>query len=50
MISASKGNNEMVRLLLDLGADPKLKDREGKTASDYAVSGGWTNLAALLRQ
>lgn len=29
-------NPDMITLLLDTGADPKLKDKDGKTVLDYA--------------
>ena len=46
---AAAGHKELVQELLNRGADPKLKDREGKTARDWAVKGGYTDVAALLK-
>ena len=49
MIAASKGNREMVTILLAAGANTEPRDQLGKTASDYAEEGGFTNIASLLR-
>jgi len=48
MMAASHGQDGAVKTLLELGADKKIKDHEGKTAEDYALSGGWTNSARVL--
>jgi cytohesin len=39
MIAAAQGRVEIVRALLRAGADPLIKDRNGKTALDYAKQG-----------
>src|SRR3569833_1371734 len=39
-IAAAAGNLVVIRALLELGADPASRDREGVTAWDYAVQGG----------
>jgi ankyrin repeat protein len=39
---------ELVKLLLELGADPSLRLRSGKTAADYARERGSHDMAALL--
>jgi uncharacterized protein len=49
MIAAGQGNQEAVELLLKLGARKDLKDISGKTATDYALERGRTNIARLLR-
>ena len=36
MAASLNGNTDIVRLLLEKGANPALKDKEGKTAFDYA--------------
>jgi ankyrin repeat protein len=36
MVASVNGNTEIVKLLLEKGANPTLKDKEGKTALDYA--------------
>lgn len=36
MWAASKGHEDMVNLLLEAGADPKLKNKRGETAGDLA--------------
>jgi len=48
IVAASYGKAEVVNILLRLGADINIKDNLGKTAGDYAASGGWTNLTKLL--
>ena len=45
---AAAGHKELVQELLDRGADPKLKDIDGKTARDWALKGGYKDVAALL--
>ena len=39
MMAAGYGNREMVALLLKHGANPRVTDREGATALDYAMTG-----------
>jgi ankyrin repeat protein len=39
-IAASKGNAEIVKLLLDRGADPYAMDDEGRTPAETAQSAG----------
>ena len=41
---------DFVWLLLDRGCDPTVQDNNGKTAYDYAVEKGYTEIAELLRQ
>jgi ankyrin repeat protein len=36
MAASLNGNTDIVKLLLEKGANPYLKDKEGKTALDYA--------------
>ncbi len=38
MLAAQSAKLRLLRLLLEKGADPHLKDKQGKTAYDYAVS------------
>ena len=40
---------EVVRLLLDAGADPDIPDREGRTALENAERLGFAGIAALIR-
>jgi ankyrin repeat protein len=40
MVAASVGDAEMVRLLLQSGADPGLQSPGGATALDFALEGG----------
>lgn len=40
--------NEYIQYLLDHGVDPAIKDAYGKTAYDYAVESGHTEIADLL--
>ena len=46
--AAAEGHIEVVRLLLERGADASLKNSQGKTALDYAVEAGHEQIAVLL--
>ncbi len=46
--AALHGDDVMVRLLLGHGADPGVRDDEGRTAADHATGAGHTALAELL--
>lgn len=46
--AAKRGHGETVQLLLELGADPAVADRQGRTARDWALRQGHAELAALL--
>lgn len=48
MCAAASGHQENVEVLLALGADPRAQDADGETASDYARSGGFYEVAAYL--
>lgn len=48
MLCASQGNIRMVKLVLENGGDPSLKNRLGQTALDLAA--GHDDVIALLRQ
>jgi ankyrin repeat protein len=37
MVAAAKGNAEIARLLLERGAKTELKDKQGKTARQWAL-------------
>ena len=50
MLASYYGHAEIVRLILDHGADPNLRDRRGRTALMRAESGGHTQVVAMLRQ
>ena len=50
MWAASDGQDEAVQILLSKGADPRLKDNEGVTASSWAAKNGRSNLAIMLRE
>ena len=49
MYAAAEGNNEVIELLLEHGANPKAMDADGETAIDFAENNGHTQTAALLR-
>lgn len=48
MLAAQGGHLPVIRLLLRHGADPDLKDQQGRTARDYALRSGQRNAARLL--
>lgn len=48
--AASWGRVDVVKLLLERGADARLTDKSGHTALDLAVANGQNEAAALLRQ
>lgn len=50
MYAATDAGIETVRVLLQTGADPKLRDRRDKTALDYAQEGNYAKAAALLTE
>ncbi len=45
-----KDYQEIVRILLDAGADPNIGDRDGVTALEHAESRGYREIAELLRR
>ena len=49
MAAAANGQQEAVEYLLSKGGYKRLTDLSGRTAYDYAVASGWTNLANLLK-
>ncbi len=50
MLAATKGYKEIIAELLNLGADPTIRDFRGKTAADYAEVSGRHQLASFLRK
>ncbi|XP_038221277.1 3'-5' RNA helicase YTHDC2-like [Zerene cesonia] len=46
--AAARGLTQTAQQILRIGADPSLKDKNGKTAYDYAMDGGHTECAKLL--
>lgn len=44
-----KAGEAVIQALLAAGADPALKDAKGKTALDYALEAGRTDIAAILQ-
>lgn len=49
-IAAAEGNEDVVRLLMSVKADPARKDRWGHTALDEAIRGGFPRVQAVLPQ
>merc|ERR1719318_1956671 len=43
-MAAQMGFPDVVRLLLEMGADPDVKDKNGKTAGDWAIQLGYSKL------
>jgi ankyrin repeat protein len=50
MWAAAYGKEKAVRLLLDKGADPRIKDNEGLTAAAWAAKNGRGNTVMILRE
>jgi ankyrin repeat protein len=50
IVASTTGNEEIVRLLLDAGADAKAKDASADTSLDWAVRRGQTEIVKLLKQ
>jgi ankyrin repeat protein len=48
MSAAQNGDRALVDLLLDRGADPSLRDDEGRSAADHARAAGHDDIAVLL--
>ena len=48
MLAAAAGADEMVALLLELGADASRRDGEGRTAADMAFQSGHADLGQRL--
>jgi len=46
--AAKRGHRETVEVLLALGADPQRRDRQGRSARDWAVAQGHPEVMALL--
>ena len=49
MMASAKGGTEAVEFLLRMGADKNVKDIVARTAFDYALANGHTNLLELLK-
>ncbi|MEM4445019.1 MAG: ankyrin repeat domain-containing protein [Thermofilum sp.] len=47
-MAAFNGHLEVVRFLLEAGANPTLWDNEGRTPADWAREKGYGNVAKLL--
>jgi ankyrin repeat protein len=50
MIAAAKGNAELVSLLLKSGAKPNAKDKQGRTARQFALDNNHAEVAELLAE
>jgi ankyrin repeat protein len=48
MKAAMEGEARVARVLLDLGANPRLRDRHGMTAADWARQEGFLELGSAL--
>lgn len=48
MFASAEGNNDVVKILLEHGADINLKDKDGETALDFAQNNGHTEVATLI--
>ena len=50
MLAATKGNLEIVKLLLAKGADITKTSKEGKTALNYAMANGHIKITTILTE
>ncbi len=50
MSAAMSGDSLMIAILMNAGADASVRDREGKTAADYARGAGNAHVIPLLRR
>jgi ankyrin repeat protein len=50
MIAAVNGHVDIVRMLLEAGADPRAVNEEGRTALELAEAAGQPEVVNLLRQ
>jgi len=50
MFAAGEGLSPVVDILLEKGADPKMKDKDNDTAASFAKQRGFTDLAQKLQQ
>ena len=50
IVAARWGNKEACQMLLNYGADITKEDEEGKTAYDYAVEEGYSDIVQLLNE
>jgi len=47
-LAVDYGRTDSIKILLDSGADPFLKDKEGKTAKDYTLKNGYKTIFSLI--
>jgi len=50
MAASRQNNSDLIRWLLQKGADPFLKDHKGKTALDWAITSHHSEAASILLQ
>jgi ankyrin repeat protein len=50
MMAVENGRDDLVRFLIDNGADPNLRAKDGRTALSLARDGGYTETAAFLTE
>ena len=48
MNAAIAGNLNLVEYLISVGADIMIQDQNGKTAFDYAIENGYSDISELL--
>ena len=48
MFAAAEGHRDVVRFLLDNGADPRAADVDGETAAQFAYSRGFPEVAQMI--
>ena len=50
MVASEANSAAVIRWLLEQGADARARDQNGKSALDYAIAGGHTEAARMLRE
>jgi FOG: Ankyrin repeat len=48
--AAGSGHSDVVRLLLERGADPEARDVSGRTPDSYALEAGYTEVVLLIEK
>ena len=49
-LASSDGHLEVIKYLIKIGAEPKIKSSNGKTAYDYAIENNHSDVSNYLQQ